>query len=309
MTTPWAYSNGRLIPAAELSVSVADAGFVLGATVAEQLRTFGGRLFRLEQHLERLARSLEIVGVDPGCPLADLASAAEELAARNQRLVEPGDDLGMAIFVTPGGYAPLAGRGAVAAGPSIGIHTWPLAFGLWAARYERGESLVTPVVRQTPADCWPPELKCRSRMHYYLADRAARAQEPGARALLLDHRGSVCETAAANLVAVCRNQGLVTPPNTQVLRGISLQALHELATAAGLDWHERELRPEDLAHADELLLTSTHSCVLPATRLNGHPIGDGRPGPVYRQLLAAWSALVGLDIPAQARHFASQPEA
>lgn len=305
MSTPWAYSNGRLIPAAELSVSVADAGFVLGATVSEQLRTFGGRLFRLEQHLARLGRSLQIVNIDPGRPLSDLAAAADELAQRNHWLLEPGDDLGLAIFVTPGGYAPLAGRGARQTGPTIGMHTWPLSFGLWAASYERGESLATTDVVQTPPECWPAELKCRSRMHYYLADRAARAREPGARALLLDQHGRVCETAAANLVMVRKGEGLLTPPRDQVLRGISLQALHELAEGLGLPWQERELRLADLAGASELLLTSTHSCLLPAVRLNGQPIGDGQPGPVYRQLLAAWSRLVGLDIAAQAARFAS----
>jgi branched-subunit amino acid aminotransferase/4-amino-4-deoxychorismate lyase len=300
MTTLWAYSNGRFVPEAELTISVADAGFVMGATVSEQLRTFGGRLYRLEQHLARLERSLEIVGIDPGQSLANLGKAAEELAQRNHRLLAADDDLGLAIFVTPGGYAPLLGRRGQNAGPTIGMHTWPLAFNLWAAAYERGEALVTTEVRQTPADCWPPELKCRSRMHYYLADRAARERTPGTRALLLDHHGRVCETAAANVVAVRPGEGLVTPPSDQVLRGISLQALHELAVSGGLAWQERELRLADLATADEILLTSTHSCVLPATSLNGQPVGDGKPGPVYRQLLAAWSAEVAVDIATQA---------
>jgi len=305
MTTPWAYANGRFMPEAELTISVADAGFVLGATVSEQLRTFGGRLFRLEQHLARLERSLEIVGIAPAQSLAEVGKAAEELVQHNQRLLSTGDDLGLAIFATPGGYAPLLGRRGQSAGPTIGIHTWPLAFGLWAAGYERGESLVTTEIRQTPADCWPPELKCRSRMHYYLADRTARAQSPGSRALLLDHHGRVCETAAANVVAVRVGEGLITPPADQVLRGISLQALHELAIRAGVPWQERELRLADLATADEILLTSTHSCVLPVARLNGQPIGDGQPGPIYRQLLAAWSAEVGVDIAAQAQAFAT----
>ncbi|MFO0898400.1 MAG: aminotransferase class IV [Pirellulales bacterium] len=305
MSTPWAYSNGRLIPAAELTVSTSDAGFVLGATVSEQLRTFGGRLFRLEQHLARLTRSLEIVGIELGRPLGDLAVSAQDLAERNHRLLDAGDDLGLAIFVTPGGYAPLAGRGARPSGPTIAMHTWPLAFGLWAASYERGEVLATTDVMQTPPECWPPELKCRSRMHYYLADRAARAREPGAKALLLDQSGRVCETAAANLVLVREDGGLLTPPRDQVLRGISLQVLHELAEGLEVPWQERELRMADLNGASELLLTSTHSCLLPAVRLNGQAIGDGQPGLVYRQLLAAWSRLVGLDIAAQAARFAT----
>ena len=76
MQEPIAYINGRRLPLSQLGVSVFDGGFVQGVTVAEQLRTFGGRLFRLEMHLARLARSLTIVGIDPGVSLADLGQIA-----------------------------------------------------------------------------------------------------------------------------------------------------------------------------------------------------------------------------------------
>ena len=81
-----------------------DAGFVLGATISEQLRTFGGRLFRLEEHLARLAHSLEIVGVRPQLSLEQLGEAARELVARNHPLLAAGDDLGLSMFITPGPY-------------------------------------------------------------------------------------------------------------------------------------------------------------------------------------------------------------
>ena len=68
-----------------------------------------------------------------------------------------------------------------------------------------------------------------------------------------------------------------------------------------IPWRERSLRAADLATADEILLTSTPSCILPATRFDGRPVGTGKPGPVYRRLLAAWSDAVSLDIAAQAR--------
>src|SRR5262245_23437102 len=102
MSQPQAFLNGRFVPASEAVVAVTDAGFVQGATVAEQLRTFGGRLFRLEAHLARLARSLAIVEVQSPLSCEELATAASQLVAHNHALIAPGDDLGMAIFVTPG---------------------------------------------------------------------------------------------------------------------------------------------------------------------------------------------------------------
>ena len=99
-----------------MKVSVVDVGFVQGVTVAEQIRTFGGRLFRLEQHLARLQRSLEIVGVDPGMTADELRTTALELAAKNHALLTEGDDLGLSIFVTPGLYP--TGRGEPVAFPS-----------------------------------------------------------------------------------------------------------------------------------------------------------------------------------------------
>ena len=97
-----AYLNGRYLPISQAAVPVYDTGFVLGVTVAEQMRTFGGQLFRLPEHLQRLARSLSIIGVEPKQSLAELQLIAEDLVARNHALLAPGDDLGLAIFVTPG---------------------------------------------------------------------------------------------------------------------------------------------------------------------------------------------------------------
>ena len=97
MTQPQAYLNGRLMPAAEVAVQVFDAGFVQGTTVAEQLRTFGGRLFRLEMHVERLFHSLAIVGVDPGhsrdefCAMARRAGGLESCLAGAGRRPGPVD--------------------------------------------------------------------------------------------------------------------------------------------------------------------------------------------------------------------------
>src|ERR1700722_12845476 len=242
MSEPLAYLNGW-VPAAQALVPVYDAGFIQGATVSEQLRTFSGRLFQLASHLARLARSLEIVGIEPGLPLDELGQIATELATHNHRLLAAGDDLGLSLFVTPGPYVTLAPGSST--GPTVGLHTYPLPFRLWSSKYERGETLVVPDIRQVPAECWPAELKCRSRMHYYLAERQAAEISPGARALLVDAEGFVTETSTSNLLVYRSDEGLVSPRRERILPGISSQALAELAQPLGIYFSERDLRPAD----------------------------------------------------------------
>jgi branched-subunit amino acid aminotransferase/4-amino-4-deoxychorismate lyase len=295
MPEPFAFLNGAFVPGSAAVVPVDDAGFMLGVTVPEQLRTFAGKLFRLDEHLARLARGLEIVGVK--CPFSSeqLAEFAHELVAKNHALLPPGEDLGLSIFVTPGPAAPQAGRG-----PLVCMHTRRLPWATHRQLYERGQDLVTTSVRQVPADCWPPELKCRSRMHYWLADREARQIEPSARALMLDHDDFVLEASTANILLYRAGEGLVSPPRESILPGISVAMLADLAQGLGIAFTHRPLRVADLLAANEVLLCSTSPCVWPVLRINGQTIGSGSPGKIYQQLIAAWSQHVGIDIVEQA---------
>jgi branched-chain amino acid aminotransferase len=305
MPDPVAYLNGQFLPLSQLTLSPFDVGFVQGVTVAEQLRTFSGRLFELEKHLARLQRSLDIIGVDPGLSLAEIGVNACELVYVNHRHLDPADDLGLTIFVTPGHYANYLSPG-MSTGPTIGMHTQPLSFHLWHHKYQQGESLVPTEFRQVPGDCWPTELKCRSRMHYYLADRRAQGIEPGARALMLDHEDYITEASTANLLIYDRKHGIVSPPKSKILPGVSMSVLEQLAVDLGLPVTQRDLRVADILAADEVLLCSTSPCVWPVTRLAGQVVGDGVPGPICRKLLQAWSDRVGFDIQDQARRFAAR---
>ncbi|NQU19918.1 MAG: aminotransferase class IV [Candidatus Nealsonbacteria bacterium] len=302
MDEPQAYLNGQWIPASAAAVSVGDAGFILGATVAEQVRTFVGETFRLHDHLGRMRQSLDIVGIDPEMSTDEMVRIARELVARNHRLLADGDDLGLSIFVTPGIYPSYAA--VPPAGSTVCLHTYPLPFQLWAEKYRTGQSLVTTDVEQVSDRSWPAGLKCRSRMHYFLADRRAADIEAGARALLLDGQGFVTETSTANVLIFRKAEGLISPPAEKILRGISRAVAIELADRLGIDFVQRDLTPEDVAAADEVLLVSTPLCLLPVTRFNGASIADGRPGDVFHRLLAAWSDLAGLDIAEQAERFA-----
>ncbi|MFM9059573.1 MAG: aminotransferase class IV [Planctomycetaceae bacterium] len=303
----WAWADGRFVPQDGLAVPVGDAGFVLGATVTEQLRTFRGRLFLPDVHVRRLAESLAILGLEPGVSPAELAAAAAEVAARNHARCAAGrpaamlpPDLGVVIFVTPGDLpAQHEGRGGT---PRAVVHSFPLAFGTWAAAYDAGVALRSVAVRQVPETCWPIRAKVRSRLHYFLADREARATEPAARAVLAHADGRISETSTAN-VALVAHGTVTSPPPADALAGVSLDHARRLATRLGIPWREASLTAADLAAADEILLTSTPSCILPATRFDGASVGAGRPGPVFHAILAAWNAEVGLDIAAQAREW------
>jgi branched-subunit amino acid aminotransferase/4-amino-4-deoxychorismate lyase len=296
-----AYLNGQFVPEASLSVPVYDAGFVQGVTVAEQLRTFGGKLFRLDQHLERLRRSLEIIRISD-IDLASLGEAAQELASLNHKLLAPGDDLGLSLFVTPGAYPAFAPPGPRE--PTIGMHTYPIPFHLWNDKYSIGERLVVSSVRQVPNNCWPLELKCRSRMHYYLADREARDREPGARALLLDQDDFIAEASTASVILFHEGEGFLSPPREKILPGVSVGVLEELAREMGIAFLHRDLTVDDVYSSDEVILCSTSPCLLPVVSLDGRPIGAGVAGKVSQQAVAAWSRLAGLDLVEQANRFA-----
>jgi branched-chain amino acid aminotransferase len=302
MNEPQAFLNGQIIAATELSVPVYDAGFMQGTTVAEQLRTFGGKLFRLDDHLRRLAHSLGTMGIDPGYSIEQLAATAETLVEHNHALLPAGQDLGLAIFVSPGGYPALAPADADV-GPRIAMHTYRLPFEQWAGKFDRGQRLSTVSIRQVPEECWPRDVKCRSRMHYYLADRQAHDKEPASRAILQDLDGFVVESSTANVLGYRQAAGIVSPPREKILPGISMAALLDLAKTLGVPSEFRDITPVELAGCDEVLLTSTSICVLPVVAIDGQNIGDGTPGPFFRRLLAAWSEQVGVDIAAQARQF------
>ena len=306
MREPQAFLNGQWIPASAAAISVGDAGFVLGATIAEQLRTFAGKIFHLDDHLVRLAHSLEIIGLDPRVTNEYLAETACELVARNHPLLERGDDLGLSVFVTPGIYGAYSAGENLETGnlPTVCLHTYRLPFHLWVRKYQEGQALATTDIEQVSSRCWPAGVKCRSRMHYYLADKHAAAIDPGARALLLDSQGFVTEASTANVLIHTPDEGLVSPPCSKILRGISLSTVASLAEKLGIPWTQRELTSDDVATADEVFLTSTPMCLLPVTRFNARPVGRGEPGPVFRRLMDAWSELVGIDIVMQAERFA-----
>ncbi|MHC4879330.1 MAG: aminotransferase class IV [Planctomycetota bacterium] len=302
MSEPIAWFNGQFIPYSQAALPVGDMGVVAGATVTEMIRTFGHQPFRLDQHLDRLDASLELLDFPTRPSRTDLQTAITEVVHHNAQLISESSDLGIIAFVT-------AGQNPTYLGPdhldqvtvgSVCVHTFELPFAFWADLYSRGGQLTTVTVAPLPNNSVTPRAKHRNRLHWWRADREAGRKAAGSRALLQMPDGQFTETSSGNLLVV-QGQTISTPPPEIVLGGISKAVTQELAVELGFEWLERPIYSVDLQSADEVLTTSTPYCILPTARLNQNPIGAGYPRPVFTQLIQAWDAHVGIDIRQQSR--------
>ena len=286
--------NGQMLPANEACLPLDDAALTSAAVVSERLRTFHHQPFLLEEHLRRLRASARAAMIPMPWSIDELRERTAEVIAANARNVVDNDDMGVSLWVS-------AGRGGV---PSLGISAVPIPARQYLAGYDPGVRVAVPPTRAMEPLCLSPGIKTRNRLHWYIADRQAAEQDPGAVALLLDREGFVTETSAANLFAVIGGK-VVTPGRSRPLSGISQQFVLDLAGGMGLPIAEADLLLDDVTAASELFASSSISCLQPVTYVNGQAIADGRPGPVYERLMAAWSRRVDLDIVSQMRRMAT----
>jgi branched-chain amino acid aminotransferase len=299
MTEPLVYIKGAKIPASQAHVAIFDAAIVLGATVTDLARTFAGEPFRLGDHIDRFYRSCRYARITPPVARDETEQICRELLQHNGALLAPEAEQAIVLFISPGELSVYAGSaGGTDMTPTFCIHTFPLPFQLWRHFFDEGAHVVTPSVRQIPAACVDPKIKCRSRMHWWLADGETRQVDPRAVSLCLDLQGNVTETAGSNFLIV-RDGVVISPSPDQILRGISLVTVAEICDELGIGFEERNFQVYDVINADEAYLATTPYCLAPVTKINGVPIADGRPGPVFARLMAVWSKRVGLDIVGQ----------
>ena len=296
-----AYLNGTFLPLEDARLPVWDYGFTMGVAISEQIRTYHGRLPLLKFHLERLSEGMEIVGIKPEIAVSEIGQRVHQVVEKNLSALTSGNDLSIGIVVTPGDQtnrAPLTPS--MLRSFTLLITALPLPCHTWAQDYENGIELITAETREIPSECLPKALKCRSRMHYYLAEQQARRQSPLAKALLLDLRGFVAEGTIASVLAV-RDQTIVAPPETQVLPSVSVRFLEtQLCPAAGIPFQRTELTVSDLLTADEVWWLSTSSCMLPVASINGHAIGSTDNRQLYSKFISSWSTKMDVDIVQQA---------
>lgn len=297
---PLSYLNGRIAPISQCLLPVSDLGIVMGASITEMARTFRHECFKLEEHVERLFRSMKVVGFDSDLTRETLVDLVLELVEHNVRLIPEHHDLGVSMFITAGTSQLYTGPSTAARKPTVCVHTFPLPFELWSDKYHRGQHVVTPSLRHLPPECLDPKIKSRSRMHWYLADEQARLVDPTAIALLLDRQDNVTETATANFFIVT-DRTILTATSHNTLAGISQSVVFELAAVLGLGCEHRDFQTYDVINAEEAFTSSTPYCLLPVTKINGKPIGTGKVGPVFHELLRQWNERVGIDIMEQMR--------
>jgi len=301
------YVNGDFVSEAEAKVSIFDSTLMFGDMVFETTRSFNHKAFRLREHLERLFASMRIVEIDCGMSIDEMEAVTHQTIEINRPCFPEGLDFQIVHNVSRG---PLSFYRTVfpeGLRPTIAINVWPLTWHLAsiAAFYSTGVHAVIPYQRSVPARFIDPKIKNRSRIYYQIANQQAAKIDPKAWALLTDDDGFITEGTGSNFFIV-KGGNLFTPEPRNVLRGVSRQSVMELAETLELSCRECNLDSYDVATADEAFFTSTPFSIMPATRFNGYPIGDGVPGPITLRLIAAWSEMVGVDIVAQAKRYAEE---
>lgn len=281
------YIGGKLYDKADAKISVYDHGLLYGDGVFEGIRSYSGRVFRLKEHVERLYESAQSIHLKIPIPRDEMARAVEETLAVNALI-----DAYIRVVVTRGsGSLGLDPRKTT--DPQIIIITD--AISLYPPElYEHGLKIVTAGTMRNHPSALNPRIKSLN----YLNNIMAKVEGTNAgclEALMLNHKGEVAECTGDNIFIV-RRGALHTPPiDAGILEGITRDAVIGLARATGIDVYERSMDRHDVYTADECFLTGTAAEVIPVVECDGRLIGDGRPGPVTKDLLQRFHALVRED--------------
>ena len=291
-----AYHNGEIKPESRVLVSFRDRGFKFGEAVFDTARTVRHKPFKLEEHVDRLFRSMRYLQIDAGLSRDEMVSISNEVLERNLHLIAPDEDYWLFQRVSPGVPDPFLGEDG--AEPTVIIECTPLPLKARAPLYRDGVRVQVPATRRTPPDAVSPRAKTQNYINLLIADREVRAQDPQAWAVLLDHDGNIAEGLGSNIFFV-RDGELLTPRARFVLPGISRETVIELAGEEGLAVHETDLDLFDAFTSDECFMTSTSLCMVPVSSVNGRPIGDEMPGPITARLMEAYKRLLDFDFVAQ----------
>ncbi len=294
-----AYWNGEWIPSEEMRIDPLDRGFTVADATFEATRTFNGKIFHLDDHIDRLYRSLDYIRLDPGLTPMEMAELTYEAVERNLHMLETVGDLHIHHFVTRG-----HGRRAwSASSPQVGIRVSGLDFAGYYTAY-RGVRAVITRTQSYEAESLDPKIKHYSRMNFNLAELEANEVDPEALPILRDRHGYITEGSTYNVFIV--SGGILRTSTTRnALEGVSRKIALELASQIGIEARVEDIQPYDVLTADECFFTSTSWCMAPVTRVDKRPVGSGAVGPVTKRLLAAWSESVGLDIVDQAVRYGS----
>lgn len=273
------YLDGAYLPKEEAKVSVFDHGLLYGDGVFEGIRAYNGRVFRLDEHLDRLYDSAKTIALEVPIAKAEMGDAIREVLRRNNLR-----DAYIRPIVTRGvGDLGLDPRKCEKPTVIIVAVEWGAMYG---DLYEKGLTAVTVSIRRTPAEALPPNVKSLNYLNNILAKIEANCKG-GDEAIFFDTNGYLAEGSGDNLFVV-KNGEIVTPPTLNNLRGVTRLVVLECAADLGITVVERNMGYFDLYTADEVFVTGTAAEVGPIVAIDGRTIGSGRPGPVTRQLMSAF---------------------
>ncbi|MFA0753844.1 MAG: hypothetical protein IMHGJWDQ_001667 [Candidatus Fervidibacter sp.] len=269
--------NGELVPKSQAKVSVYDHGFLYGDGVFEGIRAYNGKVFMLDEHLDRLYESAKSIWLTIPLTKEELRAAIlQTLQANKLRdayirvVISRGEgDLGLDPRKCPK--------------PNVVIITDRIEL-FPNELYERGIEMVTVSVRRNSPQALNPNIKSLNYLNNILAKiEAINAGKPEGLMLTLD--GYVAEGTGENIFIV-KGRTLLTPPAYMgILKGITRQVVIQLAQEIGISVYEAVLTLHDVYTADECFLTGTGAEIVPVVKLDGRTIGDGKPGPITRQLI------------------------
>ncbi len=277
------YINGTFYEQEDARISVFDHGLLYGDGVFEGLRSYGGKVFRLREHLDRLWESAKAIHLEIPISLPEMTDAVNESLRVNEI------DDGYVRLVVTRGVGTLGLDPAQTSDPQViiiadRITLYPEEF------YTNGLKIVTvSTVRNHPA-ALSPRIKSLNYLNNILAKIEGK-QAGCIEALMLNHKGEVAECTGDNIFLVRHGELLTPPREAGILDGVTRQAVIELAIESGLAVHEIPLTRHDVFIADECFLTGTAAEVIPVIEVDSRSIGDGTPGPITRDLIEKFHRL------------------
>ncbi len=277
------YINGELLPEENAKISVFDHGLLYGDGVFEGIRVYGGNVFLLNEHVERLFESANAIRLTIPLNREQVSEAVRETVQAN------GISDGYVRLVVTRGSGSLGLDIHRTGDPQLiviadTIMLYPAEF------YENGLELITASTVRNHPQALSPRVKSLNYLNNILAK--IEGTDTGAiEALMLNHKGEVAECTGDNIFIVKRGVLRTPPPDAGILEGITRNAVMKLAVEAGVVVEEMTMTRHDIFIADECFLTGTAAEVIPVVSLDGRTIGNGRPGPVTRDLLQRFQAL------------------
>lgn len=277
------YINGRLYDKADAKISVYDHGLLYGDGVFEGIRSYGGRVFRLEQHLERLWESAQAIRLEIPMTREQMADAVYQTLRAN------GIEDGYIRLVVTRGAGTLGLDPNRTSDPQVIIITDHIS--LYPRElYERGLELVTVATMRNHPAALNPRIKSLNYLNNILA-KLEGLQAGCSEALMLNVKGEVAECTGDNIFLV-RAGALYTPPlDAGILAGITRGVVIELAAQAAIPVHEVPLLRHDVYVAQECFLTGTAAEIIPVVKVDQRTIGSGSPGPITRSLMEQFRQL------------------